>query len=187
MLYESKNENKIQELSNEIDNILKTIKNNKKIDYELLFDKLNNTKNTLTEVEILKLRNNTKISLNDLIPNYKEIAKELVKKGFHISGTFGSTSTIKKPPTNLVITFTSEAQKESLSEIYSILKPYGFDRIDYDHKPLLNKYNIYIGSYIDKQPSGRSSVKIDEKLNKAIFDDTLTVEELGSLILKQQA
>ncbi|MBH0087099.1 hypothetical protein I6E84_12830 [Psychrobacter sp. SCQQ22] len=186
-IYENSNNNKIQELSksiNSIESIVSTISNNRdsSIDIKAIFEKLNEAKNTLSEAEIIKNKNITKIALNDLVTNYKEIATDLVKSGYKISETFGSSSHTKTAPKYLTISFTDNINKPALAELYALVKKYGFNRIDFSEGDIGDS-DIYIGSYIDDFTDERNSILISGEIESAILNNDISVKELGSLIV----
>lgn len=186
---ESKNDNKIKELSENIESISNELARNKSpnIDMESIFHRLNETRNTITELEIQKIKSSTKIALNDLLPSYKLIAKKLVLQGYSISETFGSTSADKKAPNHLTISYVDGIPKSSLKDLYNLLKPFGFNRIDYDEEKDSDDEHIYIGSYIDEFPDIRTSILIDDNIESAILDDNISIEHLNNLIIEHRA
>ncbi|WP_430468856.1 hypothetical protein [Vreelandella titanicae] len=183
--------------STKIDTIAKNIeeiadklanKTSDQIDVNALLEQVNETKQSLSIFEDQKVKQSTPIAINDLIPNYKEIVKEVIRLGYPISQIFGSTSENKKPPIFLTITYTQGTAKSSIVEIYKIIKPYGFQRIDYDNSDDdISNANIYIGSYIDSFPDTRNSVEIDENVEELIFDKHVSSDELGEYIVVQRA
>ncbi|MEP0073168.1 MAG: hypothetical protein ABJE79_10720 [Marinomonas sp.] len=185
---EKKNDHKVEELAKNIESISVSLEQNNKSNDNLenVLSKLNETRNTLTKFEAQKIKSTTKIAINDLLPSYKEIAKKLVLSGYSISDTFGSTSEKKEFPRSLTISYTSNLPKSSLKEIYELTKDYGFNRIDYDYDDL-EEANIFIGSYIDDYPEARTSVLINEELEAAIKDDSISIDELGEIILEYRA
>lgn len=187
--YESRNDNKLAELSKSIESIVSTLSegNISKIDFEVLFDKLNQAKNTLSEAEIFKYKRETKIALNDLVKDYKVIATNLVKSGYKISDTFGSTSASKKPPKFLTISFNENISKQALKDLYLVIKDFGFNRIDFDEKGDHDEQDIYIGSYIDDFPEERESLIITGEVESLLLNDDVTVDEVGDFIVLNRA
>lgn len=186
--YENKNNNKIQEISKNIESIESMVSEISKnrdssIDINAIFEKINETKNTLSEAEIIKNKSITKIALNDLVTNYKNIAKDLVRSGYKISEIFGSTSPSKTAPKSLIISFSNSINKLALAELYVLLKKYGFNRIDLIEEVDIADQDIYIGSYIDDFSETRKSVFISEEIELAILNKNISVEELGDLII----
>ncbi|MDP5215564.1 hypothetical protein ORJ66_21200 [Pseudoalteromonas tunicata] len=181
---------KIDAIAKNIEGISESLSNktSDQIDVSALLEQVNETRKSLSSFEEHKIKQSTRIAINDLIPNYKEIAKKVIRLGYPISETFGSTSKDKKPPKYLTISFIPETPKNSIVEIYKMLKPYGFQRIDYDNmdrEP--NESNIYIGSYIDSFPDSRKSIEIDDNIEELIFEDNVSSDELGEYIVTQRA
>lgn len=117
----------------------------------------------------------------------RKLRKKIITSGYLISETFGSTSVDKKPPNCLTISYNPSTPKLALREAYEILKPYGFDRIDYDNiENPPNDSDIYIGSYIDDFSSSRRSVKIDETVEALLLNNDVSSEQLGSYIILQR-
>jgi hypothetical protein len=128
-------------------------------------------------------RSIVKVALNDLIPSYKIILKSLIRAGYSITEIFGSTSKDKRPPKNLIITCNADVPKAALKEIYEIIKPYGFDRIDIDINPRpMELANIYIGSYVDDYSEQRESIEIDGDLEDLLFDENISGEQLAEYV-----
>lgn len=180
---ESKNDDRLEKISESIDSILETLGSEKdsQIDINALFEQINQTKETLNFAEIEKIKSSTKIALNLNIPNYKKVATELVKSGFSISDTFGEDHS---RPDQLTITYTPETPKTALAEIYKITKPYGFKRIDFDDEtfPFNEVQKVYIGSYIDEFDGSRS-VAISDDVESAILDENVSLEQLSNIIV----
>lgn len=187
--FQNSNNNKIEAIENNLESIYERLSNQNvsEIDVQSILEKISETKASLSSYESQKNKNSTRIALNDLIPHYKEIASTIISSGYSISQTFGSTSEDKKPPNFLTITYIPGTPKQVLRDIYKILKPYGFDRIDYDNiDSFVNESDIYIGSYIDDFPESRRSVRIDEMIEKLLFNDASS-EQLGEYIALQRA
>ncbi|QXC37022.1 hypothetical protein V3429_02920 [Aeromonas jandaei] len=186
---ENNNDNKIKELSANIEAISQELAANKKpnVDMESIFKKLNDTRDTLTAFERQKIRSSTRIALNDLLPSYKLIAKKLISLGYSISTTFGSSNEDKNIPSCLTISYVDGLPKSSLKELYHLLSPLGFNRIDYDDDETARYEHIYIGSYIDEFPDARASVYIDKNIESAICDDNISMDELNELIIDARA
>lgn len=128
-------------------------------------------------------RNIVKVALNDLIPGYKIILKSLIRTGYSITEIFGSTSKDKRPPKNLIITCNADVPKAALKEIYEIIKPYGFNRIDIDIDSRPMEFaNIYIGSYVDDYSEQRESIEIDSDLEDLLFDENISGEQLAEYV-----
>lgn len=183
------NNDKIEAIENNLENIYNRLSNQdvNEIDVRSVLEKISETKASLSSYELQKNKSSTQIALNDLIPNHKEIAKKIITSGYFISEIFGSTSVDKKPPTCLTISYNSSTPKLALREVYEILKPYGFDRIDYDNSENFpDDSDIYIGSYIDDFSSSRRSVKIDETIEALLLNNDISSEQLGSYILLQR-
>ena len=187
--YERINDNKLTELSKSIESIASKLEQNdgSTLDVTSLFEKLNQAKNALSEAEVLKYKHSTKIALNDLLKDYKVIAKNLVKSGYKISDTFGSSSSSKKAPKCLTISITEHINKTALKDIYLQVKEFGFDRIDFDDNREFDKQDIYIGSYIDDFPEERESVIIDEDIESLILNDGVSISELADYIVLNRA
>ena len=96
--YERINDNKLTELSKSIESIASKLEQNdgSTLDVTSLFEKLNQAKNALSEAEVLKYKHSTKIALNDLLKDYKVIAKNLVKSGYKISILLAPPVPLKK-------------------------------------------------------------------------------------------
>lgn len=135
--------------------------------------------NTFTDKkESKKLEiNESLIYLNDLLPDYELIRESLIKNGFQISSTFGSTSKKPKIPEKTYLVFGTSIKLSELKRIVKILEV---------HTPLYLKYSpstadfkkIYIGAYAnDMKKSSEVTYDFIKKLDK-----TKTVNELISTL-----
>lgn len=124
------------------------------------------------------------ISLNDLIPDYKLIARELIANGYNVEEYFGGNS-LNQCPKYLTISYGEAVPKAILKSLYSILKPFGFEYIDCDDDPYRPKpSNVWVGSYIDPEDgfNGRVSVKIDDYIEGLLLDDQLSIDNFTKII-----
>lgn len=181
--------NKIEAISRNIEEVTKSLSAQRPetIDIDALLKKLQETKNSISSLEEQKIKSLTSIAINDLIPSYQEILNSIIRSGYSISQTFGSNSADKNPPKYLTITYTPETPKASIIEIYKILKPHGFNRIDYDDSEINKKSTIFIGSYIDSFPESRRSVVINETTEGLILDNEISGDQLGEYIAALRA
>jgi len=149
------------------------------VDIAQVLEKVEEAKLLLSELE---QETSFKIAINDLLPHYKDILKQLILDNFTINQTFGSTSKDKVPPKTLTITCTKAIRKEVLVRIYSILKSFGFNRIDINDEPMpFDEADIYIGSYIDNYESSKS-VEIDTEIESMLLDTKVSMQQLSEYI-----
>lgn len=178
---ENQSNTKIDEIKNKLDEVTEELSQNKlsELNLEETIEKIQRTRESLEIFEVQKTRDSTKVSLNDLIPNYEKVARDLIKSGYKIYDTFGTSSDSMSSPKELTLTFLPGCPKESLREIYLIAKAYGFNRIDYDNQENAPEdSDIYIGSYIDSFNT-RASVFIDEQIERMILDRAVPSEDVG--------
>lgn len=180
---QSSNNNQFQSLNQNLEDLSKTLTQHSISDEltEKLLSTITQAKSSLNEIEYLEMKNSAKIFINDLIPSYKTILKLLIESGFKISDTFGSTSESKKTPRYLTISYCQYTDKTALAEIYKILKPFNFNRIDFDQED--DDSTIYIGSYIDEFPESRKSILIDNKIEEMLFNYEISKEQFNSYVL----
>ena len=69
---------------------------------------------------------------------------------------------------------------DTLRELLAILRPMGFDALDYDDDHMHNS-RIYIGSYIYQYDSGHWA-PIDDEISGALSDSSTTTSEFCALI-----
>lgn len=103
------------------------------------------------------------IQINDLLPEYQLIRKELVKNKLPIGRSFGSSSKDPEIPRYKIIGFGENVPIEQLRRVISICQKYGFDQINYSEHEL-SEDNIYIGSYIYSFPEYPQAVPITSSL-----------------------
>jgi hypothetical protein len=105
------------------------------------------------------------ISINDLLPEFEEIRRELSKRGIGIDNTFGSSSKEPEVPKFRIIGFGRSVPIEVLRDVVDLCRAFGFDRIHSTSREE-NSGNIYIGSYIYRAPREPQPVP----LNQGIVD-----------------
>ncbi|AYN94445.1 hypothetical protein EAW52_10975 [Pseudomonas sp. LTJR-52] len=148
-----------------------------------VLDKVAESKSAINSLEKIKEKAMARIALNDLLPHYNEIRFALIKNGFSVERTFGSNNEDKVLPKELTISYTPDASKAALVEVYSVAKLFGFNRLDFDcYEYEISDSHIYVGSYIDSFTSSRSSVLVDAFLERALLDNDVTKESFNSLL-----
>ncbi|WP_047734562.1 hypothetical protein, partial [Vibrio parahaemolyticus] len=98
---------------------------------------------------VAKLESNNKkfsikLALNKVLDQFNAISHELTASGYIIADVFGSDKLNSK-----AISYIDGVDKVLLLDIVNTLKPFGFDRIDYDpeDKGFDRDAKVYIGSY----------------------------------------
>lgn len=179
------NDGNFSSINNALDDISGLLSkiNSSSFDSTELENKVAEAQNSISNIEKKNNLKNTKIAINTKLRNYKKISKELVQNGFNLGETFG-----KNTPQELTISYLPNINKAALNEIYSLLKPYGFNRIDIDTTTFNSREaEVYIGSYIDEFPEERTSIIIDQEVERLLSDDTVEIEELNSYVLSESA
>ncbi|EGR1695155.1 hypothetical protein D5994_25410, partial [Vibrio parahaemolyticus] len=138
---------------------------------------------------VAKLESNNKkfsikLALNKVLDQFNAISHELTASGYIIADVFGSDKLNSK-----AISYIDGVDKVLLLDIVNTLKPFGFDRIDYDpeDKGFDRDAKVYIGSYIDDFPEARRSVLISHEVMDILEDDTKSLRDLNNFIRDQQA
>ncbi len=174
-----------EQISKNLEDVSKSLSevNSTSFDTQSVIEKLSKTKESIEYIEREKYKRSIKIAINEKIPSYHDITKKLVQSGFSINYIFG-----RKKPESLTISYLSDIKKEYLAEIYMILEPYGFNRIDYaGSRSSPDKSDIYIGSYVDEFPDAEPSVVIDGDIKKALLDPDASLEQLNKCIVLSRA
>lgn len=172
-------------INKSLDDVSKSLSNinSSPAETDSIVQKVYLAKSTINAMEQSRAKKVTRIAINKRVPSYLNISKSILKSGYSIADVFG-----KNPPEKLTISYSQGISKESLSEIYEILKPFGFDRIDCDNgEEGFEKYDIYIGSYIDEFPDERKSVLIDENIHNVLTDSSYTIDQLNDYIMLARA
>ncbi len=86
------------------------------------------------------------ISINDLLPNYKEIKKKLLEIGVISDDTFGTTSEFPTVPPNFVVAVGNNFPVKEARKIIRALKPMGLDGVGVNDEPY-GLDRIYVGAY----------------------------------------
>ncbi len=161
-----------------------------------LNDRSNNSDNSKLEKQVIEaqsrvaqLESNSKkfavrLSVNKMLDQFNTISHKLTNAGFVVGDIFGKDKLNSK-----AISYLDGIDKALLLEIINILKPFGFDRIDYDpdDNGFARNSKAYIGSYIDDFPEARKSIPISQKVISILEDDTKELIDLTNFILDQQA
>lgn len=117
------------------------------------------------------------VEINDMLPAYHKIRRELKAQGISIDKTFGSTSEIPEIPKQQIIGFGSKVPIDVLRSIVATLRKFGFDRIHYTDK-IYSEGRIYIGSYIYRAPELPQPVPITDAIIGVLDAPDGTLEDL---------
>lgn len=174
---------KIDVISKNLEDVTKSLSefNISSFDAGTAIEKIQETKKSIVEMEENKARRRVKIAINKEIPSYLKISKVLVSFGFNINLVFG-----QKEPSNLTISYFSNMPKELLSELYVLLEPYGFNRLDYGAtRDSSDKSDVYIGSYVDD--FAEASIAIKGEVRAALLDSSVSFEDFNKLVILSRA
>jgi len=105
----------------------------------------------------------SRIFINDLIPGYSHILKEIEKLGAKIEDTFGSSSAPPEIPKKLLVSFDEEVNIDHLRALLPLLFEHGFEYLDFSPNSF-EKGTIYIGSYMYKYPDQWAKNRLDDKM-----------------------
>jgi len=136
--------------------------------------------NTSKAIEIAKqeaTKGSFSVELNDLLPDYSKIRKELRMNKIPIDKTFGSTSKEPEVPKEKIISFGPEVPIEVLKLIVLSLEKYGFNKISYTDLGF-KENSIYIGSYIYRSPETAQAVELDQDILRILRSTDATLEDL---------
>lgn len=145
---------------------------------------LEKAKNEVSQLELNNRKFSVKLAVNNKVEKFNSFTHKLTEAGFDIIEVFGQDT-----PACKTISYLDNVDKNFLLEIINILKPFGFDRIDYDpDEANVNRGPlVYIGSYIDQFPDERRSVKISSQVLDILSDESKEIVDLNNYILDQQA
>jgi ribosomal protein L9 len=141
------------------------------------------TTKTIVQIEAQQAKSLVRVGVNTLMPGFKEIAKQLIAADFSIVQYFGVAGK-NDAPEYLTVSYGAGVNKESLKAVYKILKPYGFNYIDWDDKAkgITKLANLWVGSYITPEHSTRASVEMDQSIEDMLFSDEVSIEQLSEYI-----
>lgn len=138
----------------------------------------------VTQLESNNRKFSIKLAVNKALDQFNAISHKLTTSGYIIGDIFG-----RDKPNSKAISYLDGIDKSLLLDIINNLKPFGFDRIDFD--PEDNGFNrdaeVYIGSYIDDFPEARRSIMISQEVMDILEDDAKELVDLNNLIRDQQA
>ena len=182
---QTSNNNQFEEINKNLEDLSNALSEESisKDKTENLLEKITEAKTSLHQIEKNKIKKSTTIFVNDLIPEFKSIIQLLIESNFKISDTFGSTSVDKVPPKTLTISYSKDTNKLVLKEIYLLLKPFKFNRIDFNEENIENDYStIYIGSYIDTLSDSIQSTLIDNSIEEMLLNDNISQDQFNKYI-----
>lgn len=128
---------------------------------------------------IFDLTPNHVVSLNDLLPSYKEISAQLIKAGINVGNTFGSTSTPPEVPKPFVLAVGHGADLPTFRKIFSICCEFGLEGVGLAADPFSNGH-LYIGAYsYDKE---NSYAAINKELKERLSSPNLNWRDMLNLL-----
>jgi hypothetical protein len=86
------------------------------------------------------------IHMNDLLPAYQSLREALLKAGYKIYDTFGTTSRGKRVPSPFIIAISDGAAIEAIQDAIKISLPHGLEGVAHASEPEWPN-RIYIGAY----------------------------------------
>lgn len=87
------------------------------------------------------------VKINDLIPGFQTIVRELAASGVSFEDTFGSTSVGQTPPSPLLVSMGIDADVETFQEIARVMDRHGLEYVAISRGGIDEEY-IHIGSYL---------------------------------------
>lgn len=116
------------------------------------------------------------IQINNLLPQFDSITKKLQENGIYISNKFGSSAENPEIPKELIISFGENINIDHLRLIVNLLRPFGFDKIDFGAEDLhLGK--IYIGSYIYRDRASGNIVNLNDHTIEKLMNAQTSIDE----------
>ncbi len=127
----------------------------------------------------------TRIEINDLLPQYEEIRKEIEDIGLDIYSKFGSTSVDPRVPKNFVVAFGPNCSIPILQEVLNISKKHGAVGVSYLRDGVgFDDGRIYIGAYSYDEGENKYHKLSDALVNKLLKQD-LDEEELKHILFEK--
>lgn len=117
------------------------------------------------------------VELNELLPDYSSIRRELRKQRIVVNKTFGSTSEKPEVPKYRIISFGRNVPKAQLRDIVQICQNFGFDLIKFSNYEY-NEGKIYIGSYSYQYPKESKPVSITDSILKQLSSPDAELDDV---------
>ncbi|WP_416268407.1 hypothetical protein SD235_13600 [Burkholderia cepacia] len=121
--------------------------------------------------------NQVVVNINDLVPDYESIQRELQAQGMRFGRSFGSSSAEPVVPEKKIIGFGPLVPVDQLRVVVQICQKFGFNLIHYADKQV-NERRIYIGSYIYRAANEPQAVPVTSKILAALNADDSTLEDV---------
>ena len=119
------------------------------------------------------------ISLNDLLPEFKQIAEGLRTQNLKIHSTFGYTSSPPDTPAQFIISVGPDVSVETMQKVFKVCMNKGLNGINIMGGKFGRK-TIYIGGYGYRLAE---YTKISEDLKKSILATTLSKDEFTKIVI----
>jgi hypothetical protein len=128
------------------------------------------------------------ISINDLLPRYKELAAALAARGIVAEDTFGSTSDPALPPRHFIIAIGSSVPLSLIKTVVEIASKFGLEGLaglHDDDQFDMHEGRLYIGAY-DSDAEGQFIPTTPDILKK-MASPAFTQNDLDSLLRRTSA
>jgi hypothetical protein len=123
----------------------------------------------------------TIVTVNDLLPSFEALTKELISKNVEINSTFGSTSTDPEAPDIFHVSFGDNVDIKILKTILLVCKKYELHSISYASGKTA-KGKIYIGS-LGYQNNKRKVAIATPELMSEISQADISISRLKSILI----
>lgn len=133
--------------------------------------------NSLPKFPILR---NVIIRINDLLPVYGDLVRDIISAGYKIDGTFGSTNKTPRPVAMFLLSVSPDVDDDNFREIVSLAAKNGLQAISLVIESDKNNV-IYLGSY--GYIGGSARVKFDEDLAQRIQSGEITPKNIQDFIM----
>lgn len=122
----------------------------------------------------------TAVCINDLLPSFEVLSRELLDNNIEIDSTFGSTSKKPEVPNVFHISFGDDINIRTLKTIVSICQRHGLDSISYASTNTAHG-KIYIGS-LGYQNKKRKLVPAAPEFLNEILAENMSLSRLKSIL-----
>lgn len=118
------------------------------------------------------------VLINDLLPDYRDIAQSLIINDIIINETFGSIEPSNESPEEFGITIGSNFDTKLAAKIIKIVRPFGVAHVALTNQ---GKHGIFIGAYTYKYDQ-HSIRELDDILFEQLTDENISRKEFRNLI-----
>ena len=130
-------------------------------------------------------REETQITINDMLPSYSALIADLQKVGIRLQQTFGSTSENPRIPKPFVVSFGEGAPIATLKNILRVAQKHGIEGLAFARNMDFSANRIYIGAYSYDDPKNQFLRLTEDNIRFLTSPETTDEEFLSKIPFRE--